>query len=119
MKYVYSWTISSKKDCGKNTKSASSTLHVHLIRNEERKGIGHAIRQGIQYALDKDFCIVVVLAGNNKDDPREISRLLEPIMKEDYDYVQGSRFLARRQTCKESPSSRSIQSILSVSSGLY
>ena len=83
----------SEKDSGKIL-SASVPIDVHLIRNEERKGIGHAIRQGIQYALDKDFGIVVVLAGNNKDDPREISRLLEPIMKEDYDYVQGSRFLS-------------------------
>jgi dolichol-phosphate mannosyltransferase len=66
---------------------------VHLIRNDERKGIGYAIRQGIEYALENDFCIAVVLAGNNKDDPREISRLLEPIIKEECDYVQGSRFL--------------------------
>ena len=83
----------SKKDAGKIL-SASVPIDVHLIRNEKRKGIGHAIRQGIHYALDKDFGVVVVLAGNNKDDPREIPRLLEPIMKEDYDYVQGSRFLA-------------------------
>jgi len=33
------------------------------------------------------------MAGNNKDDPREIPRLLTPILKEGYDYVQGSRFL--------------------------
>jgi len=43
--------------------------------------------------MENDFCIAVVLAGNNKDDPREISRLLEPIIKEECDYVQGSRFL--------------------------
>jgi dolichol-phosphate mannosyltransferase len=66
---------------------------VHLIRNEERRGIGHAIRQGIQYALDNGYSVVVVLAGNDKDDPSEIPRLLEPIMICDCDYVQGSRFL--------------------------
>ena len=59
-----------------------------------REGIGHAIRQGIRYALDHGYSVVVVLAGNNKDDPREIPRLLEPIVIEDYDYVQGSRFLS-------------------------
>lgn len=66
---------------------------VNLIRNEERKGIGYAIRQGIQYAIDHGYDVVVVLAGNNKDDPGEIPRLLEPIIKRNYDYVQGSRFL--------------------------
>ena len=66
---------------------------VHLIRNEERKGIGYAIRQGIQYALEKKYSLVTILAGNNKDDPSEIPRLLEPIVTRNYDYVQGSRFL--------------------------
>jgi dolichol-phosphate mannosyltransferase len=66
---------------------------VRVIRNEERKGVGYAIRRGIEYALGNGYDVVVVMAGNNKDDPREIPRLLTPILKEDYDYVQGSRFL--------------------------
>jgi dolichol-phosphate mannosyltransferase len=66
---------------------------VHVIRNRERKGVGYAIREGIEYALGNGYDVAVVMAGNNKDDPREIPRLLAPILKEDYDYVQGSRFL--------------------------
>jgi dolichol-phosphate mannosyltransferase len=66
---------------------------INLIINEERRGIGHAIRQGIKYGLDHGYSLVVVLAGNNKDDPHEIPRLLEPIVSKDFDYVQGSRFL--------------------------
>lgn len=66
---------------------------VHIVSNRERRGIGYAIRTGIKYALGKGYDVAIVLAGNNKDDPREIPRLLNPILKEDYDYVQGSRFL--------------------------
>ena len=66
---------------------------VRIIFNNERKGIGFAIREGIEYALNNRYDLVVVMAGNSKDDPREIPRLLEPIQKEGYDYVQGSRFL--------------------------
>ncbi len=33
------------------------------------------------------------MAGNNKDDPTEIPRLITPILQEGVDYVQGSRFL--------------------------
>jgi len=73
--------------------SAKIGTPVHVIRNSERKGIGYAIREGIEYALGNGYDIAVVMAGNNKDDPREIPRLLTPILKEDYDYVQGSRFL--------------------------
>ena len=66
---------------------------VHVIENGERKGVGYAIREGIEYALGEGYDVAVVMAGNNKDDPREIPRLLKPVLKEGYDYVQGSRFL--------------------------
>jgi dolichol-phosphate mannosyltransferase len=66
---------------------------VRVIRNRERKGVGYAIREGIEYALGNGYDVAVVMAGSNKDDPREILRLLAPILKEDCDYVQGSRFL--------------------------
>ncbi len=56
-------------------------------------GVGHAIRRGFQVALDDGFDIVVVIAGNNKDNPAEIPRLLDPICDQGMDFVMGSRFL--------------------------
>jgi len=70
-------------------------IPIHIIRNPRRMGVGYAIREGIKYALNNGYDIIVVMAGNDKDDPREILRLLSPIVKDDYDYVQGSRFLPR------------------------
>lgn len=64
-----------------------------LISHERRKGVGSAIRSAIKYARKNDFDIIVILAGNDKDRPTEIPRLLEPILKEGYDFVQGSRHL--------------------------
>jgi len=66
---------------------------VHLIIHDKRMGVGHAIRDGICYALDHGYDVIVIMAGNGKDDPKEIPRLLTPIRKWGYDYVQGSRFL--------------------------
>ena len=71
----------------------SCKVPFRVIRNAKRKGIGCAIKQGLLYALDNKYDIVVVLAGNNKDDPAEIPHLIEPILKENFDYIQGSRFL--------------------------
>jgi dolichol-phosphate mannosyltransferase len=68
-------------------------ISMCVIRNSRRMGVGYAIREGVEYALTHGFDIVVVMAGNDKDDPREIPRLLNPILKEGCDYVQGSRFL--------------------------
>ena len=79
--------------CVEKIRGTAVAVPVHIIENEERKGIGYAIKQGIRYAIDRRHKIVVILAGNNKDDPRQIPQLIQPIIKEGYDYVQGSRFL--------------------------
>ncbi len=66
---------------------------VKVISHENRKGVGSAIREGVNYAIENNYEIAVVFAGNNKDDPREMSRLISPLLNGEYDYVQGSRFL--------------------------
>jgi len=55
-------------------------------------GVGTAIRKGITYGIDNHFDIIVIIAGNNKDEPQEIVKLIAPIVREGYDFVQGSRF---------------------------
>lgn len=80
---------------------------VRTIQNPVRNGIGFAIRQGYRYALENRFDLIVIMAGNGKDDPREIPRLTRPIVEDGFDYVQGSRFLpgGRRE---ENPFLRSV-----------
>ena len=53
------------------------------------------MKRVFQHALDHDAEILVIMAGNNKDEPAEIPLLLEPITERGYDFVQGSRFLPR------------------------
>lgn len=73
--------------------SKKARVPITIVKNPDRRGVGYAIREGYEYALSKNFDVIVVMAGNGKDDPKEIDRLTEPILKQDYDYVQGSRFL--------------------------
>lgn len=56
-------------------------------------GVGAALRAGFEYARSR-FQVIVVMAGNNKDEPREIPRLLDRIKDDGCLFVQGSRFLA-------------------------
>lgn len=56
-------------------------------------GVGAALRAGFAYGLRKGYDVMVVMAGNNKDAPEEIPRLLDPIAEEAADFVQGSRYL--------------------------
>ena len=55
-------------------------------------GVGAAIRIGYREAVKGGYDVAVVMAGNNKDSPEEIPRLLDPIADGRADFVQGSRF---------------------------
>ncbi|MBF0532794.1 MAG: glycosyltransferase family 2 protein [Candidatus Omnitrophica bacterium] len=79
---------------------------VKTIRHEQRRGVGAAIRSAIKYARQQGYEILVIMAGNDKDNPDEISHLLDPIRKQDYDFVQGSRYLADGGTGGDMPAYR-------------
>lgn len=75
------------------TAEVSEAYGAHVIRHPRRMGAGASIRDGYRLAESENFDIAVVIAGNDKDDPREISRLLDPICDSDVDFVIGSRYL--------------------------
>ena len=64
-----------------------------VLCHEKRRGVGAAIRSLIRYGRQNGFDILVILAGNDKDRPPEIPRLVEPIVRDGFDFVQGSRYL--------------------------
>lgn len=64
-----------------------------ILRHPVRRGVGAAIRTGIVWARENGFDVAVIVAGNDKDRPQEIPRLLQPIIEEGCHLVQGSRYL--------------------------
>jgi len=58
------------------------------------RGVGAALRSGLNHARQRGFDVAVIMAGNNKDNPAEIPRLLDPICDGNSDLVVGSRFLS-------------------------
>lgn len=76
---------------------------VKTICHAKRSGVGTAIRTAIKYGIDKRYDVLVIMAGNDKDHPKEIPRLLDPIIREDYDLVQGSRYLDGGKTGGDMP----------------
>ncbi len=75
------------------TASVAEREGAAVLRVGACRGVGWAIRSGFEVARREAFDIVAVIAGNNKDDPTELPRLLDPICDEDYAFVMGSRFL--------------------------
>ncbi len=79
---------------------------ARVISHGARRGVGAAIRTGLLAARERGHWAVVVMAGNGKDDPAEIPRVLAPL-HDGYDYVQGSRFL-RGGSFRNLPPSRHL-----------
>ena len=69
-----------------NKAGISQILHPYT------QGVGATVRTGIEHACDNQFDVIVIMAGNDKDRPNEIPRLITKI-KEGYDFVIGSRHL--------------------------
>jgi glycosyltransferase involved in cell wall biosynthesis len=65
---------------------------------EPRRGYGYPCLRGIDYLKEDPPDIVVFLDGNYSDYPDEIPLLIDPIVKESYDFVLGSRVLGN---CEE------------------
>lgn len=66
---------------------------VKTIKHARRQGVGAAIRTAIRYATENGYQMLVIMAGNDKDNPDEIPLLLAPILENGFDLVQGSRYL--------------------------
>src|SRR5438477_8542596 len=56
-------------------------------------GIGGAMQTGYQYALEHGFELAIQVDGDGQHDPREIGRVLEPILDGRADLVVGTRFV--------------------------
>ena len=76
---------------------ASLDLGVIVLRNETNLGIGASMKIVFDFALERGYEILVIQAGNDKDEPLEIPRLVAPILAGEADFVQGSRFLTGGQ----------------------
>ena len=61
-----------------------------LVKNQINRGKGFSIREGIRYASG-DF--MIVQDADDEYDPRDIPRLIEPIIKGEAAVVYGSRFM--------------------------
>ena len=72
---------------------ARAPIPVTIIRHARRKGLGECFRSAYRHVLERGFEVFAVMAGNGKDDPCELGRVLAPIAEGRADYVQGSRYL--------------------------
>ena len=85
-----------------NAKNAGAT-----VLKEHRKGYGYACLKGMEYianlALEKQPYIIVFLDGDYSDYPAQFIEIIDPIIKDDIDFVIGSRVKRLRETGAMTP----------------
>jgi glycosyltransferase involved in cell wall biosynthesis len=73
----------------KEAKEAGALVISHPIN----LGAGGGIRTGLEFGNANKYDLLAVLAGDNQDDPKELYKSVDKIIDENFDYVQGSRWL--------------------------
>ena len=77
------------------TAEIARELGAIVVKHNENKGYGAALRTLFKKALELKPDIIVTLDADGQHDPKEIPRLVEPIVKGEADIVIGSRFLGK------------------------
>ncbi|MHA1873926.1 MAG: glycosyltransferase family 2 protein [Candidatus Heimdallarchaeaceae archaeon] len=67
-----------------------------VICHSTNKGVGAAIRTGIFYAKRLKPEVVIIMDADGQHRPKDIPRLMQPIIDGNADVVLGSRFLHRQ-----------------------
>ena len=64
-----------------------------VLRHDQNRGAGAAIRTGILWSKENQFEAVVIMSSNGKMRPCDISRVVSPVRSGDADYVTGNRYI--------------------------
>ncbi|MBA3430800.1 MAG: DUF2304 family protein [Actinobacteria bacterium] len=75
------------------TEATARNLGATVIRRDLRRGHGAAMRLGCRVALKTGARVIVTMDADGQHDPKEMERLVKPLLAGDADIVQGSRVL--------------------------
>jgi dolichol-phosphate mannosyltransferase len=64
-----------------------------VIVHPVNRGVGAAIRSGLDEARRRGFAYAAILSGDDQHEPEELPRVLTPLFAGEADLVQGSRWL--------------------------
>jgi glycosyltransferase involved in cell wall biosynthesis len=84
----------STDDTEVNARTAGAT-----VLSESRKGYGYACLKGMEYISNQNQQpdIIIFLDGDYSDYPEEMTKILDPILNEDIDFVVGARISKWRE----------------------
>lgn len=75
-----------------DTKVLASNTNVHVSSHVINRGLGAAIKTGLEWARRHNFDVAVTFDGDGQHDAKDIARVISPILAKNADIVIGSRF---------------------------
>jgi dolichol-phosphate mannosyltransferase len=90
------------------SRNVAEDLGATVLPMAQTEGVGAALRLGFEYSLARNYDVIAVVAGNNKDAPEELRSIVAPIVEGRADIVQGSRYLNQTRYLGSMPAYRRI-----------
>jgi len=84
-----------------NTFNEARSSGAEVIRHKINAGVGAAIRTGLLYGIKHKYDIAVILSGDDQHNPDELPDVLNPLLLDDYNFVQGSRYIKGGKTINQ------------------
>jgi hypothetical protein len=79
------------------TPELSVAAGARVVSHASSRGLGAALRTGLEQARDHGYAAAVYIDGDGEYDAAELERVLDPVARGRADYVVGSRFLGSRE----------------------
>jgi hypothetical protein len=67
---------------------------AHVLVHNANMGKGAALRDLFEYAMQSGFDVIVIIDGDGQHNPDDIPKLVEPLLRNEADIVNGSRYLS-------------------------
>lgn len=64
---------------------------IVYLRHPKNEGVGGAIATGYKWARSNEVQITVVMAGDAQMDPKDLPKLIDPVVQGEADYSKGNR----------------------------
>ncbi|MFK8068041.1 MAG: glycosyltransferase family 2 protein [Gammaproteobacteria bacterium] len=82
-------------DDGSSDKTSSLAISAGalVITHSRNFGVGKAFQSAVNYAIENDFDLMINIDGDRQFNPKDIPKLVTPLLEEQADMVTASRFL--------------------------
>ena len=85
----------------KDIKNQIKDYKITCLSNKKNLGYGGNQKIGYHYAIKNNFDLVILLHGDGQYAPEKVFDMLNPLLKNEADAVQGSRMINKLDALKE------------------